>query len=481
MDQLSYLFKDEARWGEKKAMLFRWLLAGVVIVLITYIYITGHPREALFSLGPALSYVVYNLLLAHWLKKDYLGTWVRYLSTTVDISILSLHIYIYSILFNPIGVATAASAFIYPILILLAVLRYDRNLIIYATLYAIFCYNIIYYIRLPFIEQELIDNVLSSDPAGHFYKSVYLGVFGFFLLNIPDMIDRLVLKQKRVLDDVSKTELNLALETQKNKLANQKLDLEKDLNKQLQEQKEQITQQNEALQNLNATKDKLLSVIGHDLKNPFAVQASLARLLKSELATLSTDDIQQSLSVIIRSAESGTDLLANLLDWARSQNKTLKFHPAPLTIELLIEESINLQANQIHHKDLQILTRIQTTNAAYADANSVRTVIRNLLSNAIKFTPKQGTITITTSQLNGMIQIAIEDTGIGIAEEQLNTLFDPKTKTNSKGTENEPGTGLGLLLCKEFVEKNGGAITVNSTMNKGTTFSFTLPTSPEHG
>lgn len=478
MNDFSRLFESEAKWGEQKAMSFRWIILAVVIVLISYIYIKGDQHEAILSAIPTLAYLAYNIFLKWLLKRNTLQLWIPYLSVTLDISVLSLHIFSFSLLYSPIGVATAASSFIYPILIMLAVLRYNRKLVIYATLYTIFAYNLIYYLRYPDISPELIEQVASADPAGHFYRSIYLAMFGYFMLNIPAMIDRLVTKQVDMQSEKNHLDLNLALEKQKKTLALQRLNAEKDITKLLSDQKEQISQQNEELHHLNATKDKLFSIIGHDLRNPLAVQKSLAHSLLTDIDSFSKEDLVEALNIILRSAESGYDLLTNLLQWARSQSAGLKFTPQPIAIYELLADITNSYMDTANQKGVkvEILNVSNAEKKVFADENMLRTILRNLLVNAIKFSHTKGVISVHVSSTETHTQIAVSDQGVGMDDTQLQHLFENNESLSTTGTANEKGTGLGLLLCKEFVEHHGGKISVKSKKGEGSTFSFTLPT-----
>jgi signal transduction histidine kinase len=475
MKDFNYFFKDDAVWGEQEVIRFRWVLIAAILILIAYIFSSGEYHRGFISLALASFYIFYNSIINILLKKVGNATWIRYLSATIDITVLSLHIFNYSFYFSPIAVVTAASVFLYPILIMLSVLRYDGRLVMFSSLYVIFCYNVIYIIRRPYIDDALIEQVASADWAGQFYKSVYFLLMGYFLFSIPRMIDRLVKKQSLVIDERKNMELKLALEQQKRDLAIQKLQMEKKLNKQLADQKQLIEDQKDTLQDLNATKDKLFSIIGHDLRSPFSAQSSLSELLIEDYDNFSKKEIIESLKAINRSAKNGMDLLSNLLDWAKTQNNLTEQHLVPIELSPLILESIDILANNIRNKHLRIINNISPNIFITAEENMVKTIFRNLLSNAIKYSYNQGEIIINCNRQDGYMAIEVTDSGIGINEEQLRSLFSLQNSVSTPGTENEPGTGLGLILCKELAEKNLGHIEVQSTPGKGSVFSLHLP------
>ncbi|MEA1897930.1 MAG: hypothetical protein U9N53_09740 [Bacteroidota bacterium] len=199
MDINKYLFRDEALRGEKLALKFRWILIIVVLAFVILTYLRGDTKEASFALIPSAIFLCYNLLLTYFIKIGRNIYSLRYLSVTLDILILTVHIYINSVFFSDIAVSTTASIFIYPILMFLSVLRYDKNLIVYATLLSIALFNLNYYLRLNFIDPQLIEQVISSDPIGHAYKSGYLLLMGVFFLQIPELVHRYISKQKESL------------------------------------------------------------------------------------------------------------------------------------------------------------------------------------------------------------------------------------------------------------------------------------------
>ena len=237
----------------------------------------------------------------------------------------------------------------------------------------------------------------------------------------------------------------------------------------------QINEKNKSLEELNATKDKFFSIISHDLKGPLNSLTSFSGLLINHTAHLSKEEIQMLAKDLDKSVKGLFSLLENLLEWSRSQSGNIELKPEILDLNDLINQSKNLLAKTAETKNIEIQTTEYYNIAVHADRNSVNTVIRNLLSNALKFTPSGGEIKIDARESSNMVLISIHDNGVGISEDVIDKIFRIDQKHSTKGTANEKGTGLGLILCKEFVEKNGGTIEVESTVGKGSIFSFTLP------
>ncbi|MBN2744442.1 MAG: HAMP domain-containing histidine kinase [Marinilabiliaceae bacterium] len=476
MKKFSYYFKDDAIWGEREVIKFRWILIAAILLLIAYIFGTGEYARGWVSLSLAVFYILYNTALVQLLKKVGNTKWLQYTSSIVDITVLSLHIYNYSYFFNPIAVTTAASTFLYAILIMLSVLRYDGKLVIFNSLYIIFCYNLIYILRRPYIDPDLINQVASADWDGQFFKTVYFLLMGYFLFSIPKMIDRLVTKQSMAVDERKNMELKLALEQQKRELAIQKLQMEKNLNKQLQEQKLLIEEQKSTLEDLIATKDKLFAIIGHDLRTPFNGQAALSQLLTDEYDQFSKPEILESLKAINQSAHNGLEILSNLINWAQTQTGDSETtRTTLLPIDRMVSETIDMLSSTIDHKEIKVITSIEPGCNASGDENMVKTILRNLLTNAIKYSQKGSEIILKSSSKNNWVQIDVIDKGIGITKEQIRNIFEGKHSASTPGTENEPGTGLGLILCKELAEKNKGDLLVESQPGKGSKFSLILP------
>lgn len=246
-------------------------------------------------------------------------------------------------------------------------------------------------------------------------------------------------------------------------------------NRELQAAHAVVTSQNEQLQELNATKDKFFSIISHDVKGPLNSLTSFSGMLVNHFDALSKEEIQMLAQDSDKSLKNLFAMLENLLEWARSQTGNISLKPEPLNLHDLLIENKSLLEPQAANKRITILHEVSEPVMVNADRNSITTVIRNLLSNAIKFTPAGGLVTLEAHASKGEARVSIRDTGVGMRKEIVDKLFRIDTKHSTKGTANEKGTGLGLILCKEFVEKNSGKISVTSEEGKGSVFYFTLP------
>jgi len=229
------------------------------------------------------------------------------------------------------------------------------------------------------------------------------------------------------------------------------------------------------LNDLNKTKDKFFSIIAHDLKNPFVTLLGFSEILLSDFKELQSEEVLYYISEMKKSADLSHSLLQNLLQWSRSQTGKIEYHPQQLELKNVIRQNILLVNKSAEKKSINIMNNIQAELKVKADEDMLNTIVRNLLTNAIKFTSKEGIISVDASSQYGCAEIRIKDSGIGMNEETVNKLFRIDVTHSTSGTENETGTGLGLLLCKEFIEKHGGKIWVESKENVGSTFHFTLP------
>ena len=236
-----------------------------------------------------------------------------------------------------------------------------------------------------------------------------------------------------------------------------------------------LTTQEKHYRELNATKDKFFSIIAHDLKNPFNDLMGFTQLLALNIDKYDKNKITQFIKIIHQSSKLAYNLLENLLDWSSSQTGTLKFNPEKILINDLVTENIDLLESTAKNKNIKIYPELSSEIFVVADKNMVRTIIRNLISNSIKYTNQGGFIKIKNSYKKDLCEISVSDNGIGISKENIDRIFKIDESHSTPGTEKETGTGLGLLLCKEFVTKNHGELRVKSEPNKGSTFSFTLP------
>lgn len=230
------------------------------------------------------------------------------------------------------------------------------------------------------------------------------------------------------------------------------------------------------LRELNAIKDNLFSIIAHDLKSPYNAQMGILELLMDDSITYSHEQRQHFVRMLLESARQSFALLDNLLLWSRSQTGRIPFNPIKININDLIRSTIQFFKPAASFKQIDLEARCTGENLTVsADYEMISTVARNLVSNAIKFTPSGGKIRISCRLLSkGQIKIAVKDTGIGVQDYLTEKLFSSNEIVSTPGTDNEKGTGLGLLLCRDFVEKNGGKIWVKSIQGKGSTFFFTL-------
>src|ERR1035437_2072953 len=239
---------------------------------------------------------------------------------------------------------------------------------------------------------------------------------------------------------------------------------------------EEIKLKNELLQTINAEKDKFFSILAHDLKGPLSAFLGATQILAEEIQNMSFEEIKEITINMKESASNIYRLLENLLEWSRLKRGLLEFSPEYLNVKQLIKTCIEVLKESARKKSIIIDYSFPDDIAVYADSRMMETVIRNLVSNAIKFTPIGGKVTVAAEKKSDQsIEIKIIDSGIGMTPELKGKLFLLNEKTSRKGTEGEPSTGLGLLLCKEFIGKHMGKIWVESEVGKGSVFSFILP------
>ena len=234
-----------------------------------------------------------------------------------------------------------------------------------------------------------------------------------------------------------------------------------------------------ALVEANATKDKFFSLLAHELKGPIGGVSDLLNIIKQKHASMTQEDLHLQISSCADTVSTTYALLEDLLTWSSSQRNAIKLKVESFNLKGFVEEIISLMIDLANRKEIALWHDIDDSLQVKADRNTTKTVMRNLLSNAIKFTPRGGMITVHARKSGGghfpEVEIEVEDSGIGISEERISKLFRIASNISIPGTEKEKGTGLGLVICKEFVEKNGGRIWVESEEPGGSRFFFTLP------
>ncbi len=262
---------------------------------------------------------------------------------------------------------------------------------------------------------------------------------------------------------------------QEKTILNQNIEL-KELNTNLELKVEQRTKE---LKELNATKDKFFSIIAHDLKNPFNTLLGFSELMINNWDDYDRKQLSEFINIINSTSKNAYSLLENLLEWSRSQTGRIELNPEKINLFRLVEENIGLLKGVADNKSIKLTDEVKKDAVAFADRNMINTVIRNLLTNALKYTSKGGMVRISSELTADSVIIKVTDTGVGIQEENLEKLFRIDVNYSTRGTEDEAGTGLGLILCKEFIQRNKGEIKAKSTFGIGSEFSFTLPAKPD--
>jgi len=248
------------------------------------------------------------------------------------------------------------------------------------------------------------------------------------------------------------------------------------LNNQIVKQNNELEKLNKELENANREKDKIFSIIGHELRNPLYWFQNLTEMLSVRYNTMPTEKVQKSLVSLDESAKNAFHLMDNLLHWSRSRLNRITPKITGQSLDKLISESIRMYETIIKYKGIQLTTRLPKNTYIKVDPDLFTCVVRNLISNAIKFTPENGVIEITCESEKENIIISVSDSGIGIQQKNTKAIFDMNSDFSTSGLMNEKGSGLGLKLCKEFVEMNGGRIWIGNSQHKGTNFSFTVST-----
>jgi signal transduction histidine kinase len=247
------------------------------------------------------------------------------------------------------------------------------------------------------------------------------------------------------------------------------------LNVKITEKNKQLDRLNKELDKANHEKDKFFSIIGHELRNPLWWFKNLSETLSKKFDELNRDKLHKALISLNDSAKTAFLLIDNLLQWSRNQLGRLSYRPKPVALGEIINRNTDLFKHEFELKNIRFEKEIDEQSSVYVDTELVDTVFRNLISNAIKYTPEQGTIHIKSAIKDDVVEVCVSDTGIGISKENQQKLFNPRMEYTTLGLYQEKGSGLGLLLCKDFIEMNGGRIWLESQEGKGTSFYVTLP------
>lgn len=240
--------------------------------------------------------------------------------------------------------------------------------------------------------------------------------------------------------------------------------------------KNQIEQQAENLRQSNLLKDRMFSIIGHDLRSPLsAAKLKMDFIRRGIIDPKGADFMEGTVIGLLKTMDEALNLLQNLLGWAKSESDKIQIIPEPVDVYDLAEQTFRLLQLGSEHKNIQLINKIPKDTFVYADLNTTKTVLRNLISNAIKFTPVNGIISVGGNENQESLTIEVTDNGQGIPKEDIQKILNPNEHFSKLGTEKEPGTGLGLVLCQSFIKKNGGTLHIKSTVGKGSTFYFDLP------
>ncbi len=240
-------------------------------------------------------------------------------------------------------------------------------------------------------------------------------------------------------------------------------------------QKEELEVQRKELEQLNQMKDKFFAIIAHDLRNPFSTVLSITELLAKEFSNFDQQNLQMFIEQLYKYSNKTFNLLENLLQWSMMQTMRLEPKPQMANIGSIIHDTIDLLKGTAQQKGISLYWDNPVEHIGFFDVNMITTVVRNLISNALKFTKAGGEVVIKVTPQGDTYRINVSDTGVGIAPDVMDKLFRIDSNPTTPGTNDESGTGLGLILCKEFVEKNGGTIGVTSQVGVGSTFYFTIP------
>ena len=269
---------------------------------------------------------------------------------------------------------------------------------------------------------------------------------------------------------------NQLLKYQEEKLRlinNDLVQLNQELEKRVQDRTNELKKLNEELKDLNNSKDKFISVISHDLRNPLTALIASSLKLHQEHSLHSHEEVKKLSDIIYRTSRRVLTQLNDVVDWAKKQQEKFTFNPTRIQLLKEMDDWLDLLKNNAAQKNIQLQNDIPEEIHVKADSLMLRSVMQNVVTNAIKYTPEGGSVKLSALRLEDMVEICVEDNGIGMSKETRDELFARATSSN--GTNNEEGTGLGLILVRDFIAQHGGTIQVDSQLGKGTRFKFTVP------
>jgi signal transduction histidine kinase len=241
------------------------------------------------------------------------------------------------------------------------------------------------------------------------------------------------------------------------------------------EENKQLKQSKDQLQEFVETKDKFISIIAHDLRSPFNSIIGFLELLRTKYDEFSDSERKEHITLIAENANSTLNHLEKLLEWAKSQTGKMAFQPIKQKLMPIIDSVMETLSTAIIHKNLHLKIHGPQDIEIFADPNMLFSVFQNLISNAIKYSRPEGTIELHVREIENQIEIVVSDDGIGMSQETMNRLFKVGEDISNPGTHNEKGSGLGLILCKDFVERHGGSLVVKSEQGKGSQFGIKIP------
>jgi signal transduction histidine kinase len=327
-------------------------------------------------------------------------------------------------------------------------------------------------------DQKSLEQMLEAEKQKNILTvSIITSLAVFFLLLI---VFGILYYRYKIRDKANKvlTLKNEEINQQKAEIEAQR-DYIEQKNREISEALAQIQRQKEQLEELNNSKDRFFSIIAHDLRSPINSLLGFTNLLSNYADAMTTEEVKKISNDLNKSLQNVLQLIEDLLTWARSQMNKVEFNPEEISINQIIKEDLELSAILFHKKEIHLEMDIQPDLMAFADPDHFKFVLRNLLTNALKFTKRNGEVSIKAFQDGKFIRVSVKDNGVGMSKEFKEKLFKMDNVKSTTGTDNEKGTGLGLLLCKEFIRKNGGDIWVESEEGKGSCFEFYLPASIE--